>query len=121
MPPVPNFFDQLVLLHKDGSVTAQGPLGPGEFIEELCAWIVQRDRADGNDAAVNAMTTEPEGSADFDQVPGVYWRLPLKKISTAKLGEGPAFAAGVALMNDSYGKQTVSIWARQVYLKEQPA
>jgi hypothetical protein len=117
--PGPNFEVELTLYEttvKNAQIViAEGPLGVGQTVKEICAWVVQRG-AGKNDVAATEMATD--SSVEFTSVPGKRWILALRQISTRPLEEGAAFAAGIALLAEPDGREKASIWAEVVYLKK---
>jgi hypothetical protein len=127
---MPARFDDVIPFF-GADVVAIGPLHSGEKLKEVCAWIYQPTTTLGVDVAATEMhfsDDHPHQSVDdthFDQVEGVRWLLPLKRIGeTGEFVEGQAFAVAVALVldKDNPDKQRVVWWGQPVdLLKHEPS
>lgn len=122
------FDDVIPFFGKD--VVAIGPLHSGEKLKEVCAWIYQPTAARGVDVAATEMhfsgdhPHQNEDPSHFDQVDGVRWLLPLKRIGEAgEFAEGQAFAVAIALVLeiDNPEKQRVVWWGQPVDLWQDEA
>ena len=123
---MPARFDDVIPFF-GADVVAVGPLHSGDKLKEVCAWIYQPTKTLGVDVAATEMhfsDDHPHQSGDdshFDQIPGVRWLLPLKRIGeTGEFVEGRAFAVAIALVIDidHPEKQQVVWWGQPVDLVE---
>jgi hypothetical protein len=123
---MPARFDDWLPYYGD-DVVAVGPLHSGDELKEVCAWVYQPTSVQGEDAAATEMHFEdghahPPGTAeaDFQQVEGVRWLLPLRKISRAAFEPRPAFAVAIALVVDmsAPNNERVVWWGQPVDLFE---
>ncbi len=112
---MPIKFVDVLQLKADGGVDAKGPKDEGDEVIDICAWVIQQGE---NDAAATEMTTTG-GHLEQD---AQSWTLPLGKLEkgVARLTDGPAFAAAVALVKDRDNKQKVAFWAQTVRLEKTP-
>jgi hypothetical protein len=128
---MPARFDDW-LPYSGDDVVAIGPLHSGDKLKEVCAWVYQSTSVQGEDAAATEMHFEgdhahpptahegadPNDHPDFQQVEGVRWLLPLRKISRTAFEPGPAFAVAIALVVDmsAPNNERVVWWGQPVDL-----
>jgi hypothetical protein len=134
--PDPFRFDDVIAF--DGAkVIAVGPVGAGETIKEVCAWVYQSTDDRQQDAAATEMTTNSvmgEGRELFRQTLGSLaagtprrWLLPLNKLVDPNtpdtrpfVGSKPAFAVAVALVRDAQDRDRVIWWGHPIMLVSNP-
>jgi hypothetical protein len=122
---MPARFDDLIP-YFGNEVIAIGPLHPSEKLKEICTWVYQPTADRANDAAATEMTTHAPATGEttahehFQQVDGVRWALPMKRVSQANFVPGKAFAVAVALVVDraAPNNERVVWWGQPVDLYE---
>jgi len=124
---VPVNFDDAIPFFGD-TVAATGPEHPKEKILDISVWIWQSLPDCTGDAAATGTASHAIGKEEhprFLRVDGASahepgrWLLPVKKIGTAELQEGRAYAVAVARMKDveDGDKPEVGLWQMQIELQ----
>jgi hypothetical protein len=115
---MPLRFDDNLQLQGGGGVMACGPRDANDNIEELCAWVYQRQH--DNDAAATEMTTTGGKLSQPNNPPR--WEMQLGKVpanapGAPNLGNGFAIALAVALIRDTTtNDRRVASWSQTVML-----